>query len=56
MNEKESHPEFEPQSFSSEQIEHDPLIRNLNKIIRQAVRVLAILMVLVILWGIGDVV
>lgn len=33
----------------------DPLIDNLHKVIRQAVRVLAILMVMVILWGIGDV-
>ncbi len=34
----------------------DPLIRFLHNIIRHAVRALAILMVLVILWGIGDVV
>ena len=34
----------------------DPLIRVLHTIIQYAVRVLAILMVLVILWGIGDVV
>ncbi|MGF1613126.1 MAG: phosphate-starvation-inducible PsiE family protein [Gammaproteobacteria bacterium] len=33
----------------------DPLIDNLHKVIRQAVRVLAVLMVMVILWGIGDV-
>lgn len=37
--------------------EHDdPLIRILHKTIRIAVKVLAILMVLVIIWGIGDVV
>ena len=34
----------------------DPLIRVLHSIIQYAVRALAILMVLVILWGIGDVV
>ncbi|WP_240746441.1 phosphate-starvation-inducible PsiE family protein [Desulfuromonas acetexigens] len=34
----------------------DPLIRVLHRIIRAAVRVLAVLMVLVIIWGIGDVV
>jgi len=34
----------------------DPLIRVLHTIIQYAVRILAILMVLVILWGIGDVV
>ena len=34
----------------------DPLIDFLHKIIRQAVRILAVLMMLVILWGIGDVV
>ena len=39
--------------FSLEQ--KDPLIRFLHRIIKQAVRILAILMVFVILWGIGDV-
>lgn len=34
----------------------DPLVRFLHRIIRTAVRFLAILMVLVILWGVGDVV
>jgi uncharacterized membrane protein (DUF373 family) len=34
----------------------DPVIALLHKIIRQTVRVLAVLMVFVILWGIGDVV
>lgn len=34
----------------------DPLIGVLHKIIRMAVRALAVLMVFVILWGIGDVV
>ncbi len=34
----------------------DPLIKVLHIIIRMAVRILAVLMVLVILWGIGDVV
>lgn len=38
-------------------LEHeDPTIRFLHRIIRLAVKVLAILMVLVIVWGIGDVV
>lgn len=36
--------------------EKDPLIRILHQIIRYAVRALAVLMVLVILWGIADVV
>lgn len=37
-------------------LEHeDPIIRILHRIIRPAVRILAILMVLVIVWGIGDV-
>jgi uncharacterized membrane protein (DUF373 family) len=34
----------------------DPLIRVLHRIIRGSIRVLAVLMVLVIMWGIGDVV
>lgn len=34
----------------------DPLINFLHKIIRQAVRALAVLMVFVIIWGIWDVV
>lgn len=34
----------------------DPVIALLHKVIRQTVRVLAVLMVFVILWGIGDVV
>lgn len=38
-------------------LEHeDPTIRFLHKIIRFAVKVLAVLMVLVIVWGIGDVI
>ena len=38
-------------------LEHeDPTIRLLHRIIRIAVKVLAILMVLVIVWGIGDVI
>jgi len=35
---------------------NDPLIEFLHRTIRNAVKVLAILMVLVIIWGIGDVV
>jgi uncharacterized membrane protein (DUF373 family) len=39
------------------QLEHeDPTIRFLHRIIRVAVRILAVLMVLVIVWGIGDVI
>jgi len=39
------------------QLEHeDPTIRFLHKVIRLVVKVLAILMVLVIVWGIGDVI
>ncbi len=34
---------------------NDPLIRRLHWIIRAAVRILAVLMVFVIVWGIGDV-
>jgi uncharacterized membrane protein (DUF373 family) len=38
-------------------LEHeDPTIRFLHRIIRMAIKVLAVLMVLVIVWGIGDVV
>ena len=38
-------------------LEHeDPTIRFLHRVIRIAVKVLAILMVLVIVWGIGDVI
>lgn len=38
-------------------LEHeDPTIRFLHRIIRVAVKVLAILMVMVIVWGIGDVI
>lgn len=37
-------------------LEHeDPLIRRLHLVIRYAVKVLAVLMVMVIVWGIGDV-
>jgi uncharacterized membrane protein (DUF373 family) len=34
----------------------DPLIRFLHRIIRIAIKILAVLMVLVIIWGIGDVI
>jgi uncharacterized membrane protein (DUF373 family) len=34
----------------------DPLIRVLHRIVRVAIKVLAVLMVLVIVWGIGDVI
>lgn len=48
-------PEHEP--GHNLQLEHeDPTIRFLNRIIRVAVKVLAVLMVMVIVWGIGDVI
>ena len=34
----------------------DPLIKFLHKVIRLGVKVLAVLMAMVILWGIGDVI
>jgi uncharacterized membrane protein (DUF373 family) len=34
----------------------DPLIRFLHRVIRVAIKVLAVLMVMVIIWGIGDVI
>ncbi|NCA90219.1 MAG: hypothetical protein EOM92_15300 [Gammaproteobacteria bacterium] len=34
----------------------DPLVRHLHLLIRAAIRVLAVLMVLVILWGVADVI
>jgi uncharacterized membrane protein (DUF373 family) len=38
-------------------LEHeDPTIRFLHRVIRVAVKILAVLMVLVIVWGIGDVI
>ena len=38
-------------------LEHeDPTIRYLHRVIRVAVKILAVLMVLVIVWGIGDVI
>ena len=35
---------------------HDPLVRNLHRIIRHSVKLLAVLMVLLILWTLADVV
>lgn len=47
----------DPEHHTDFSVEHrDPLIDGLHKVIRQAVRALAVLMVFVILWGIGDVV
>ena len=54
MPDKLDHETDEHGGFISEQ--PDPLIRFLHKVIQYAVRLLAILMVLVILWGIGDVI
>jgi len=34
----------------------DPLVRGLHRVIRQAIRLLAVLMTLVILWCVADVV
>lgn len=48
---------FEHEPGHDLHLEHeDPTIRFLHRIIRVAVKVLAVLMVLVIVWGIGDVV
>ncbi|WP_232023957.1 phosphate-starvation-inducible PsiE family protein [Sulfurivermis fontis] len=48
---------YDPEHHTDFSVEHrDSLIDGLHKVIRQAVRTLAVLMVLVILWGIGDVV
>lgn len=54
-DDKQFSPEHEPGHDLL--LEHeDPTIRFLHRIIRGAVKVLAILMVMVIVWGIGDVV
>jgi len=48
---------FEHEPGHELHLEHeDPTIRYLHRIIRIAVKVLAVLMVLVIVWGIGDVI
>ncbi|MGI9384119.1 MAG: phosphate-starvation-inducible PsiE family protein [Methyloligellaceae bacterium] len=54
MPDEHKHPTDEHGGFAAEQ--RDPLIRVLHTVIQYAVRALAILMVMVILWGIGDVV
>jgi hypothetical protein len=53
MNEENKcdYPEMEPGLPTEHE---DPLIRYLHRIIRHTVRVLAVLMTLVILWGIVD--
>lgn len=53
INEKESDIEY---GHTLDDAVEDPFIGFLHKIIRGAVRVLSALMVLVIVWGIGDVV
>ncbi len=54
MNEEnQHHPEVE-ECFTQDH--QDPLIRMLHQIIRNTVRVLAVLMVIIIVWGIFDVV
>lgn len=52
-NEKNTHFEY---GHTLDDVVDDPFMGFLHKIIRGAVRVLAALMVLVIVWGIGDVV
>lgn len=48
---------MDEEKYSSLSIaDKDPLIRFLHKVIRYGVKALAVLMALVILWGIGDVV
>ena len=47
-------PDFKHVELSME--DKDPIIRRLHQIIRLGVKVLAVLMTLLILWGIGDVV
>ena len=54
-NENEKKPFIEPGHELADKVE-DPFIDFLHKIIRVAVKVLAALMVMVIVWGIGDVV
>ncbi|MFH2048552.1 MAG: phosphate-starvation-inducible PsiE family protein [bacterium] len=54
-SDKQSEPDYEP--GHDLHMEHEDLtIRFLHRIIRVAVKILAALMVLVIVWGIGDVV
>lgn len=49
-------PDSEDERHKELPSEHaDPLIKFLHSVIRQCVRVLAVLMVAVIIWGIGDV-
>jgi hypothetical protein len=50
------HPGSKP-GFHDEfsELHHDPLIRALHVVIRLCVKVMALLMVLVILWGVADV-
>jgi len=45
-----------PEQVGSESHDHDPVIRISHEVIRRAVRALAVLMVLVIIWGVLDVV
>jgi uncharacterized membrane protein (DUF373 family) len=53
----DNHDAFERDAGHDLRLEHeDSTIRFLHRIIRVAVKVLAVLMVLVIVWGIGDVV
>ena len=54
MNEEKKHPPEVAEGLTEDH--EDPLIRILHRIIRLAVKALAMLMVLIIVWGIFDVV
>jgi len=56
MNEKSERRLFDEPGHQLENRSEDPFMDFLHKIIRVAVRVLAVLMVAVIVWGIGDVI
>ncbi len=56
MNIKNEKEFFVDHEHELEDIPDDPFMGFLHKIIRMTVKVLAVLMVLVIVWGIGDVI
>lgn len=57
MSEKDGHSTAESTKHQELPIDYpDPLFRVLHKVIRFSIRILAVLMVFVIVWGIGDVV
>lgn len=56
MSEQDDHSNGEGTKHQELPMDHpDPLFRVLHKIIRFSIRILAVLMVFVIVWGIGDV-